>query len=78
MPIDVEHVFTYHPPTPEQIPRFEAIRKAAKQFAQVLVDNTPEGTIQDQSILELQKAVMAANMSIALGSRIHVVGGVRD
>ncbi len=40
-PIDVDHLFTYHPPTPDQIPKFEAITAAARNLAQVVADNCP-------------------------------------
>jgi len=62
----IEDMFTYHSPTPEQVPKYEAIRAAAKQFAQVLVANTPSSPDQTAAIRLLRQCVHTANGSIAL------------
>lgn len=44
MPItkaQLENWFTYHSPTSEQLPKYQAIREAAMKFAEVIVENTP-------------------------------------
>lgn len=66
-PIDVGHLFTYHPPTPDQVPRFEAITEAARNFAQVVVDNCPETDRTERAVDKIIEARMAANASLALG-----------
>jgi len=63
---DVEEYFTYHTPTPDQIPRYEKVRAAAKQFAQTILENTPGGADQTAAIRQLRLTVMAVNQSIAL------------
>jgi len=62
----LEEYFTYHPPTSDQLPRYEAIRGAAKEFAHVLLANTPPSADQSASLRLLREAVMTANASIAL------------
>lgn len=64
--LDLDHIFKYHAPTPEQLPKYEAIRTAAKVFAKVITDNTPPSADQTAAIRLLREAVMTANASIAL------------
>ena len=59
--------FTYHAPTPDQIPKYNAMREAAKVFAQCIVDNTPAGPDQTVAVRKVREAVMVANSSIACG-----------
>lgn len=66
---DIEHIFTYHPPTPDQIPKYNAIREKAKELAQVIVDNVPPSADQTASIRQLSEAVMTANAGIARGGK---------
>jgi len=66
---DLDHIFKYHSPTPEQLPKYEAIRAAAKVFAAVVIENTPRSADQTASIRLLREAVMTANASIALSGR---------
>jgi hypothetical protein len=62
-------IFTYHAPTPEQLPKYEAIRQAAKEFAKVLIANTPPSADQTTAIRLLRQTVMTANQSIALNGK---------
>jgi hypothetical protein len=62
---EIEVRFTYHPPTPDQIPRFEALRRIAKDFAHVINDLVPESREQSLAITALEEAVMWANAGIA-------------
>lgn len=68
--MDIENIFSYHAPTQEQIPKYEAIRAKAKEFAQVIVDNTPGSADQTAAIRLLREAVMTANASIALNGKL--------
>jgi hypothetical protein len=63
---EINHLFTYHPPTADQIPKYEAIRAAAKDFATVLVANTPLSADQSAALRKLRECVHTANASIAL------------
>lgn len=68
--MDLEHIFTHHPPSPTQFERYAVLRKAALEFAQVLVDNTIPGADQTAAIRKVREAVMTANASIALNGRL--------
>jgi hypothetical protein len=63
---DIEMIFTYQPPTPKQLEHYDAIRRAAKSFALVLVANTPASADQTAAIRKLREVVATANASIAL------------
>lgn len=62
----IDDIFSYHSPTTEQLPKYEAIRDGARQFAKVLVANTPSSADQTTAIRHLREVVMIANASIAL------------
>ena len=64
--MNIEKIFTYHKPTPEQLPRYDALRAAARAFAQVILDNTPACADRSAAIRKVREAVMTANACIAL------------
>ncbi len=64
--IDIEDLFTYHPPTADQVARYKAINDAAKNLAQVIVDNCPASADATDAIRSVRNARMTANASIAL------------
>jgi hypothetical protein len=66
----VEIIFTYHPPTPQQIPKYNKIREAAREFALVLMTETPSSADQSAALRLLRECVMTANASIALDGKI--------
>lgn len=72
MPVDlsdpavIEDIFTYHRPEGDQPAKYEAIRNAAKEFARVLVANTPKCADQSAAVRHVREAVMTANAAIAL------------
>jgi len=68
--MDINNIFTYHPPRPEQLPKYEAIRAKAKELGQVIVENTPACADQAASIRLLREAVMTANAAIALDGKL--------
>lgn len=61
----LENWFTYHSPTPEQLPKYQAIRDAALKFAEVIVENTPPSADQTAAVRKIREATMTANASIA-------------
>lgn len=63
---DLEHLFKYHAPTPEQLPKYDAINAAAKAFARVVLENTPRSADQSAAMRLIREARMTANASIAL------------
>ena len=38
---DVDHMFKYHAPKPDQIAKYEELREAARMFAQIVLRVTP-------------------------------------
>ncbi len=62
----VENLFTYHPPTAGQLPRYTELRDAAKAFAHVVVKCCPASADRAAAIRLLRECVMTANASIAL------------
>ena len=65
----LENWFTYHRPEEGDPEKYEAIRDAARDFAQVIVDNTPASADQSAAIRKMREAVMTANASIACGGK---------
>lgn len=66
---DLDELFTYHAPTPDQIPRYEAINEAAKLFAKVIFTNAPECADRTSALRKLRDARMWANAAVALAPR---------
>ena len=61
----IENNFTYHAPTKDQIPKYEAIRELGKQFA-ITIDNLcPVCREASIALTELESCVMWANAAIA-------------
>lgn len=69
-PLDVDHVFTYHAPSPDQLEHYTAIRDAAKRLARTILEHTPSSADQSAAIRHVREAVMTANAAIALGGRL--------
>lgn len=65
----INDMFTYHAPTPEQLPKYAAIREAARLFGTVILENTPPSADQTATIRLLRQCVMSANQSIATGGK---------
>lgn len=65
-PIDLDNIFSYHAPTPEQLPKYDALRAAAKEFARAIIEKTPASADQSAAIRHVREAVMTANAAIAL------------
>lgn len=63
--LDLNRIFDYHAPTAEQLPRYKAVREAAKAFATVVVANTPESADQTAAVRKIADAAMTANAAIA-------------
>lgn len=67
---NLDNIFMYHPPNASQMVKYEAIRSAAKTFAQVMTDNTPEGADQSAAMRHLRECVMTANAAVALEGKL--------
>ena len=68
---DLDNVFKYHTPTPEQVEQYQVIRDAAKQFARVVINNTPECADQLTALNYIRQAMMTANAAIALDGQLY-------
>lgn len=64
--VDLDKLFTYHPPKNDQPARYEAIRAKARELAHVINDNCPDSADKTAAIRKLREAVMTANAAIAL------------
>jgi hypothetical protein len=62
---DIENWFTYHAPTPHQLPKYQNIRDAAKNLATIILNNVPAGPDQVVAIGKIREAVLMANQAIA-------------
>ena len=70
---ELDNWFTYHAPNLEQAKKYETIRTAARFFAQVIVDNTPQGADQSAAIRSLRECTMTANAAIACEEQTNFV-----
>lgn len=61
----LQKAFSYHAPTPNQIPRYEHLRSQAKAFATDLLALCPPSRERSLAMTKLEEAVMWANASIA-------------
>ena len=68
-PGDVDDVFEYHTPTPEQQAAYYAMQIQFKSVVQGILLNCPESGDRDTALRHLRDARMWANASIALGGR---------
>lgn len=66
--MDLKHIFTYQPPQDDAtIARYQTIRAAALNLAEVIIASTPPCADQSAAIRKIREAVMTANAAIALG-----------
>lgn len=63
---DLDNLFTYHPPKGDQAERYGRISNAAKEFARVVLENTPACADQTVTIRKIVEARMSANATIAI------------
>lgn len=68
--LDLDHVFSYHAPTAAQLVSYDALRNAARNFAEVILFNVPPGADQSAAIRKVREAVMTANAGVALDGRL--------
>lgn len=67
---DLEHIFTYHAPEPEDVKNYTAIRGGALELARIIIRSTPAGADQAAAIRKLRECVMTANAAIALKGQL--------
>lgn len=63
---DIEHRFTYHPPTSEaQIAVYQRVRNAGLELARVILASSPDSEERKLSLNQVDAAVLWANAAIA-------------
>lgn len=62
----IDHLFSQHTPDEHQKIHFDAIREAAKYFAKVIWQHTPDCQDRKIAIRILRQCVMTTNTAIAL------------
>ena len=67
--LDLDHIFTHHPPTEPQLAQYHAVRAAGYAFAKAIVANTPKSADQAAAIRKVREATMTANAAIACGGK---------
>lgn len=68
---DLDNIFREHELTPEQSAQCGAVREAAKEFAKVVLANTPPSADQSTAVRRIREAVMTANAAIALDGLLY-------
>lgn len=63
--VDLDAMFTYHPPKEGQASRYGILRDSARGMAETILDYCPESRERLQAIDRLSEVVMLANASIA-------------
>ena len=63
--MDLDNIYTYHPPKEGQPQKYETIRKKAKELAQLIKQECPESRERSIAFTQLETTVMWANASIA-------------
>lgn len=61
----LDHVFTYHAPTEDQIERYRRIRAAGRHLAAALLADCPDSRERSLALTSVQQAVQWGNTSIA-------------
>ncbi len=59
-------IFTYHAPTPDQLPKYTELRAAGKFVATLINDLCPESREKSVAITLIQQAIQMANAAIAI------------
>lgn len=63
---NLDEVFKYHAPKEGQPEKYEKIRAAAKEFARVILENTPACADQSAALRLVREAGFTANAAVAL------------
>lgn len=63
---NLDEVFTYHAPTPEQVARMNAVRDQAKQLAATVLANVPSVPDRTRVLNTISDLCMLANKAIIL------------
>lgn len=61
----LDNWFTYHSPSSDQLPKYQAIREAGRILAEAIVANAPDSADRTAAVRKVREAVMTANQAIA-------------
>lgn len=62
---DLDNRFTYHPPKPGQLERYQKLREKAKELAEMIEAECPSCREQSLALTNLEQSVFWANACIA-------------
>lgn len=68
--LDVDNLFSHHPPFGDQLERYQILTQAAIAYAKLIQELTPESPEQTLAIRKLQEAKMYANAAIAIHEKL--------
>lgn len=68
--MDLDRIYSHHPPTPFKQIAHLAIREAARNFAQAIETHCPVGADASAAHRKVREAMMTANAAIALDGRL--------
>ena len=66
---EINHLFTYHAPTPDQVARMTRLREHARELAHALVELCPNSADRAAAMRKLREVVMTANAAIILEAK---------
>lgn len=64
--MNIDNIFTYQTPTPEEIENMVLLRKCALSLAKLIYGMCPDGEDKKEAIKNLRTCIMYANASIVL------------
>lgn len=67
--LDIDEKFAAHAPKAEDAERYATINEAARNFAQVVFENTPRGHETDNAMRAIQEAALWAREAVLLTDR---------
>ncbi len=72
--VDLDNLFSYHPPTAKQVESYTKLRDAGRLLAEAILDFAPNTSERDKAIAKVRESVMWANAAIACneGQKSHV------
>jgi hypothetical protein len=62
---EIHKRFTYHPPKPDQLPRYHTLRNHAASLAEHISNDCPPSRERSLALTKLEEAIMWANAAIA-------------
>lgn len=65
----LDNWFTYHSPTPEQLPKYQDIRDWANHLGLIICSHVPPCADRTAALRKLRECVMTANAAIACGGK---------